>query len=105
MNLRAFTDWMGDAGKRWLFRTIAFVLSLFAALSSLDIVSKNVIKPEFIYPAIFLLLWLMFEILLSVLSSIPPGDRRDVSLIAWSEAIPPLIDAVRRTKHTLRIQI
>jgi hypothetical protein len=103
MNLRAFTDWMGDAGKRWLFRTIAFVLSLFAALSSLDIVSKNVVKPEFIYPAIFLLLWLMFEILLSALSNVSPSERRDVAIIAWSEAIPPIISAVRRTKHTLRI--
>lgn len=103
MNLRSFAEWIGDTGKRWLFRTVAFVLALFTALSSLDIVSKTLIKPEFIYPAIFLLLWLMFEILLSVLSSVPPSDRRDVSLIAWSEAIPPLVDAVRRTKYTLRI--
>jgi hypothetical protein len=103
MNLRSFTDWVGDTGKRWLFRAAAFALTLFAALSSLDIINKNVVKPEFIYPAIFLLLWLMFEILLSVLSSVPPSDRRDVAIIAWSEAIPPIINAVRRTKHTLRI--
>jgi hypothetical protein len=103
MNLRSFHDWMKDTGKRWLVRAIAFGLALFAALSSFDVVGKNFIKPEFVYPAIFLLLWLMFEILLSVLSSVPPSDRRDVTIIPWSEAIPPIIDTVRRTKHMLRI--
>src|ERR1035441_5609811 len=103
MNLRAFIDWMGDTGKRWLFRALVLVLALFAALSSLDIVGKNLIKPDFIYPAIFLLLWLMFEILLSALASVSPSDRREVAIIPWSEAVPPIINAVRRAKHTLRI--
>ena len=45
----------------------------------------------------------MFEILLSVLSNIPPTDRRDVILLPWSDAIPHVIATVSRTKHTLRI--
>jgi len=79
-----------SSGKVWLLRIVALALSAFSLLSTFDVISKTYLKPEFIYPAIFLLLWLMFELFLSLLTADLKRDRSPVALLPWNEAIQKL---------------
>jgi len=103
MDATRVVEWLSSSGKVWLLRIVALALSAFSLLSTFDVISKTYLKPEFIYPAIFLLLWLMFELFLSLLTADLKRDRSPVALLPWNEAIPEIVAAARRTKSTLRI--
>ncbi len=102
MKLVVFSDWFIKKSKIWIIRILALLLSFFALLISFEFLSKEYLKIEYIFSAIFLLLWLIFETFISIDRSSILRDR-GLKLSKWDESIPEIKRAITNARNSIKI--
>src|ERR1700748_2377566 len=101
LNLDAVRETLSK-GKIWIVRLIALSLASLAVLSGLSIISNAILKPQYFFPAIFTLLWLMFEVQLAVVDE-NKKDLQEPEVLSWESSLPLIIESIGKAKHSIYI--